>query len=156
MDALTLYCFFFYFFLKVNCDLYIVCYLCEGGSWWRHRIETFTALLCFCGGNSPVTGEFPTQRPATRSFDVFFDLHLNQELSKQWRRRWFDTPLRSLWCHCNVMFPMYRFGLHWLYGQWCPRKTVKLTHSLTHSITHSLIAPTHNTWKMSANDNIVP
>ena len=30
-------------------------------------------LLAICAGNSPVTGEFPAQRPATRSFDVFFD-----------------------------------------------------------------------------------
>ena len=44
-----------------------------------------------CAGNSPVTGEFPAQRPVIRSFAVFFDLHLNQQLSKQWRRRWFET-----------------------------------------------------------------
>ena len=31
--------------------------------WWRHQIETFVALLAICAGNSPVTGEFPTQRP---------------------------------------------------------------------------------------------
>ena len=36
-----------------------------------------SALLTFCAGNSPVTGEFPSQRPVTRSFDVFFDLRLN-------------------------------------------------------------------------------
>ena len=36
-------------------------------------METFYALLAFCAGNSSVTGEFPLQRPATRSFDVFFD-----------------------------------------------------------------------------------
>ena len=46
----------------------------------------FSALLAFCAENSPVTGEFPAQRPVTRSFDVFFDLRLNQQLSKQWRR----------------------------------------------------------------------
>ena len=40
-------------------------------------METFSALLVFCAGNSPVTGEYPTQRPATRSFDVFFDLRPN-------------------------------------------------------------------------------
>ena len=37
-------------------------------------METFIALLALCAGNSPVTGEFPSQRPVTRSFDVFFDL----------------------------------------------------------------------------------
>ena len=46
---------------------------------------------------------FPSQRPATRSFDVFFDLHLTKRLNKQSRRRWFDTPSRSLWRHCNVV-----------------------------------------------------
>ena len=44
-------------------------------------METFSALLAICGGNSPVTGEFPTQRPVTRSFGVFFDLRLNGRLS---------------------------------------------------------------------------
>ena len=33
---------------------------------------TMLALLSLCAGNSPVTGEFPSQRPVTRSFDVFF------------------------------------------------------------------------------------
>ena len=52
-------------------------------TWWRHQMETFSALLAICAGNSPVPGEFPTQRPATRSFDAFFDLSLNKRLSKQ-------------------------------------------------------------------------
>ena len=53
---------------------------------WRHyQMETFSALLAICAGNSPITGEFPVQRPATQSFDFFFfDLHRNQWLSKQW------------------------------------------------------------------------
>ena len=42
-------------------------------------METFSALLAICSGNSLVTGEFPTQRAVTRSFDVFFDLRLNHE-----------------------------------------------------------------------------
>ena len=64
---------------------------------WLHEMETFSALLAICGGNSPVPGEFPTQRPVTRSFDVFFDLHLNKRLSKQSRGWWFETPSRPLW-----------------------------------------------------------
>ena len=39
-------------------------------------MEAFSALLALCAGNSPVSGEFPAQRPVTRSFDVFFDLRL--------------------------------------------------------------------------------
>ena len=41
-----------------------------------------SALLAICVWNLPVTGEFPAQRSVTRSFDVFFDLHLNYWLSK--------------------------------------------------------------------------
>ena len=51
-------------------------------TWWRHQMEIFSALLAVCGGNSPVAGEFPSQRLVTRSFDVFFDLHLNKRLNK--------------------------------------------------------------------------
>ena len=51
-------------------------------AWWRHQMQTFSALQANCAGNSPVTGEFPAQRPVTRSFDVFLDLHLNTRLSK--------------------------------------------------------------------------
>ena len=54
---------------------------------WRHQMATFSALVALSAGNSPVTGEFPSQRPVTRSFDVFFDLRLNERLSKQSRRR---------------------------------------------------------------------
>ena len=70
--------------------------------WWRHQMETFSTLLAFCAGNSPVTGEFPAQRPVTRSFDVFFDLCLNKRLSKQSWGWWFEMPSCPLWCHCNA------------------------------------------------------
>ena len=43
-----------------------------------------SALLAICAGNSAVPGEFPAQRPVTRSFDVFFDLRPNKRLIKQW------------------------------------------------------------------------
>ena len=66
-------------------------------TWRRHQMETLYALLALCAGNSPVTGEFPAQRPVTQSFDVFFDLRLNKRLSKQSWGWWFETPLRSLW-----------------------------------------------------------
>ena len=70
-------------------------------TWWRHQIETFSALLAICAGNSPVNDEFPAQRPVTRSFDVFFDLRRNKRLSKQSRSRWFETLSRPLWRHSN-------------------------------------------------------
>ena len=69
-------------------------------SWWRHQMETFSALLALCAGNSSVTGEFPAQRPVTRSFDVLFGLRLNKRLSKQWWGWWFETLSSPLWRHC--------------------------------------------------------
>ena len=70
---------------------------------WRHQMEKFSALLALCEGKPLVTGGFPSQRPVTRSFDVLFDLRLNKRFNKQSRRRWFETPSRSLWRHSNVM-----------------------------------------------------
>ena len=64
-------------------------------------METFSALLAICTGNSPVPGEFPAQRPVTRNFDVFFDLHPNKRLSKQWWGWWFETLSCPLWRHRN-------------------------------------------------------
>ena len=102
-------------------------------SWWRHQMETFSALLALCTGNSPVTGEFPEQRPVTWSFDVFFDLRLNKLLSKQSSGWWFETPSRSLWRHCNVVHRGHRqrddvmalkhFPHYWLFVKGiCPRQ----------------------------------
>ena len=54
-------------------------------------METFSALLVICAGKSPVPGEFPAQRPVTRSFEVLFDLRLKKRLSKQSWGWWFET-----------------------------------------------------------------
>ena len=64
-------------------------------------METFSASLALFVRNSPVTGKFPVQRPVMWKFDVFFDLHLNKQLSKQSWGWWFEMPLCSLWHHCN-------------------------------------------------------
>ena len=65
-------------------------------------METFSALLALCAGNSPVPGELSSQRPVARGFDVFFDQCLNKRLSKQPCGWWFETLSWSLWRHCNV------------------------------------------------------
>ena len=75
-------------------------------------METFSALLAICAGNSPVPGEFPTQRPVTRSFDVFFDLCLNKRLRKQSRGWWFETLSCRLWRHRNVFLLRSRGHSH--------------------------------------------
>ena len=64
-------------------------------------METFSALLAIYAENSPVTGEFPAQRPVTRNFDVFFDLRLNKRVSKQSGGWWFGTPSHPLGRHRN-------------------------------------------------------
>ena len=55
--------------------------------WWRHQMETFSGLLSLCAGISPIA--------------VFVDLRLNKRFSEQSIPRWFETPLGSLWRHCN-------------------------------------------------------
>ena len=77
----------------------------HGRSWktcWRHLMGIFSVLLALCSGNSQVNGEFPSERPVTQSFDVFFDLRLNKWLNKQLRHWWFETLSRSLWRHCKI------------------------------------------------------
>ena len=67
-------------------------------TWWRHQMETFSALLAICAGNSPVPDEFPTQRPVTQSFDVFFIC--------VWINGWVNNPeagdLRRYHTHYDV------------------------------------------------------
>ena len=70
-------------------------------AWGRHEMETFSALLAICEGNSPVPGEFPAQRPVTRSLDVFMVLHPNKRLGKQWLGWWFETPSCPIGRHRN-------------------------------------------------------
>ena len=64
-------------------------------TWWRNQVETFSALLAICAGNSPVPGEVPAQRPVTQSFHVF------------WMNRWVNTrkagDLRRYHAHYDVL-----------------------------------------------------
>ena len=60
--------------------------------WWRHQMETFSAL-----------------RPVTRSFNVFFHLRPNERLSKPSWGWWFETPSRSLWRHCNCPVDIWHY-----------------------------------------------
>ena len=68
-------------------------------------------VTSLCAGNSPVTGEFPAQRPVTRSFDVFFELRLNKRSSKHSWGWWFETPLQLLCRHCNgIQWTCWQLG----------------------------------------------
>ena len=95
-------------------------------------METFSALLAICAGNSPVTGEFPAQRPVTRSFDVFFDLRLNKQLSKQSWGWWFET----LSCHNDV--------------------TVMITRNPKYALKYLLVLPHRPEWYLYCNLVITP
>ena len=73
------------------------------------NIFRVTGQLC---GEFTGTGEFPTQRPVTRSFDVYFDLRPNKRLNKQLRGWWFETPSLPLWRHRNVLGHQYMLIHH--------------------------------------------
>ena len=68
--------------------------------WWLHQMETFSTLLDIFAGNSPVNS--PHKGQWRGAFDVFYDLCLNKQLSKQLWGWWFETLSPPLWCHCNV------------------------------------------------------
>ena len=73
---------------------------CYKHPWWRHQMERFSRYWLFVRGihrspvNSPHKGQW-------RGALIFFYLHLNKRLSKHLWSRWFETPSRSLWRHCN-------------------------------------------------------
>ena len=67
-------------------------------SWWRHQMETFSALLALCAGTSPVTSEFPAQSPVTRIYEVSFDIRLNKCLKNN-REAGDLRRHRLLWRH---------------------------------------------------------
>ena len=75
-----------------------------------------TGPLC---GEFTGPGEFPAQRPVTRSFDVFFDLRLNKRLSKQPWGWWFETSSGSLWCHCNALKDKDKWWRHDMEALFC-------------------------------------
>ena len=85
--------------------LKILRFLWNDITWWRHQMETFSALLALCAGNSPDAGEFPAQRPVTRSFDVFFYLRLSKRLVNNREAGDAIGPILTLsgpfWRHCN-------------------------------------------------------
>ena len=80
--------------------------------WWLNTIHIMmtssngsifrvTGPLC---GEFTGPGEFPTQRPVTRSFDDFFDERLIKRLNKHSRGWWIETLSHPLWRHRNVWF----------------------------------------------------
>ena len=114
-------------------------------------METFSALLALCTGNSPVNGEFPSQRSVMQSFDVFFDLCLNKWMSKQSWNWWFEMPWCSLWCHCN---DSYGWTHWWAPGAWINIKIPSYQYRKSHCGDKTILRPSYlhngisNTGKM--------
>ena len=67
-------------------------------TWWRHQMEAFSALLAHYAGNSPVTGEFPSQTASNVEILCLFDIGQCKLLSKRSNGRWSGTP----WCSRDV------------------------------------------------------
>ena len=80
-------------------------------------------LLAICARNSPVTGEFPAQRPVTRSFDVFFDLRLYKWWIKQSWGWWFENAV------CEMAAILSR-GVSWYYDGYHHTHMKTLTYML--------------------------
>ena len=79
------------------------------------NIFRVTGHLC---GEFTGPGDFPTQRPVTRSFDVFFDLRLNKRLSKQSWGWWFDTQSLPLWRQCNGIDTPFQTDVYTSWFAW--------------------------------------
>ena len=70
-------------------------------SWWRHEMETYSALLALCAGNSPVPVNSP-HKGQWRGALIFSLICVRKKrLSKQPWGWWFETPAWSLWRQCN-------------------------------------------------------
>ena len=99
----------------------------ESPAWWCHRLEIFSALLAICAGNSPVPGEFPAQRPVTRSFDVsLICVRINGPVNNSdagdlWRHRvHYDVIVMGHRRWRCLDDGGYGAGRHWASTAFCP------------------------------------
>ena len=95
-----------------NMVMVMVCWLTASNHYqaitsWRHQMETLSALLATCAGNSPVPGEFP-HKGQWRGALMFSLICAWIKVSKQWRGWWFETLSRPLWRHRNDLYQSWR------------------------------------------------
>ena len=74
-------------------------------------METFSALLDLCAGNSRVTGEFPTQRPVTLSFEfsliyAWINGWVHNREAGDLRRHCAHYDVTVMSCACRVAIQM--------------------------------------------------
>ena len=98
-------------------------------------METFSVLLALCEGNPPVTGGFPSQRPVTRSFEVFFDVRPNKRLRKQSRLHGANYGVTVMVIVCN--FTIFFHGDEVM--RVCRRESCFVTVYELLSMTHSRV-----------------
>ena len=70
-------------------------------SWWRHQMETFSALLAHLCGEFTGPRRIPHTKVSDTELWCSFYLCLNKRLNKQWWGWWFETLSRLLWRHRN-------------------------------------------------------
>ena len=87
-------------------------FICQ--SLWRHQMGTFSALLAHCAGNSPVTGEFLSQRPVTRSFDVCFLWSAPDREAGDLRRHCahYDVTIMNIWNDIYISGTIQHWASH--------------------------------------------
>ena len=114
-------------------------------SWWRLQMETFSALLAICAGNSPVTGEFPTQGPWRRA--LMFSLICAK--INGWVNNREAGDLRRHRAHFNVMTSIYAC-MSWIYPLLRPNAMTEgvtnLTNHLAQIVTWPNTSPIWITW----------
>ena len=130
----------------IDLKLFIICMMTSS----NENIFRVTGPLC---GEFTGSGEFPTQRPVTRSFDAFFDLRLNKPLSKQPWGWWFETLSWSLWRHRNGLYGVINNSLAspYLLQSYVCGGTFKLT---TKNVSSSEYANDAFRWRHNERDGV--
>ena len=72
-------------------------------TWWRHQLETISAFLVLCAGNSPVPGEFPH----TGQWRGALMFSLICARINGWVNNGEAGDLRGHWAHYDVIVMIY-------------------------------------------------
>ena len=119
-----------YILTQVAVEITCLVYICH----YINRVHDDVIKWKIFRVTGPLCGEFtgfrwiPRTMPVTRSFDVFFDMHLIKRLSKHSRGWWFETLSLPLWRHCiATMMPKQgnhhvsqcQDPRHWVWNRSC-------------------------------------
>ena len=99
-------------------------------SWWRHQMETFSALLALCAGNSPVISEFPPPPPPKGQWHRVLMFPLICVWTNGWVNNRHAGYLRRHHAHydvtvtCHLICCRYQFdGIHAVSYETCTLKS---------------------------------